>query len=206
MSTLKTIQSTDVIADSRQDINDNFTELNTDKVETLADLGLTGTAADYNNALTWAPRLVPAGAVTMNAGSTTPTGWLECEGQAVSRSTYADLFAAVGTTYGVGDGSTTFNLPNLQGRVPVGVDTGQTEFDALGETGGAKTHTLTTAQIPAHTHTLPSYQNTNTASSNLNGLANTTGTQNTHTTSSVGGGEAHNNLQPYITLNFIIKT
>jgi microcystin-dependent protein len=79
----------------------------------------------------------------MFAGSTAPTGWLLCDGTAVSRTTYSDLFAITSTTYGVGDGSTTFNLPNLKGRVPVGLDTSQTEFDVLGETGGAKTHTLT---------------------------------------------------------------
>lgn len=94
----------------------------------------------------------PAGAITAYAGSSAPTGWLLCDGSAVSRTTYADLFAVVGTTYGVGNGATTFNLPNLKGRVPVGRDSGDTDFDALGETGGAKTVTLTEAQLPSHTH------------------------------------------------------
>lgn len=94
----------------------------------------------------------PAGVVVPFAGSSAPTGYLMCDGATVSRTTYADLFAAIGTTFGAGDGSTTFALPNLKGRVVVGVDAGQTEFDTLGETGGAKTHTLTSTEIPAHTH------------------------------------------------------
>ena len=61
-----------------------------------------------------------------------------CDGRAVSRSDYSELFAVIGTTYGSGDGSTTFNLPNLKGRVPVGKDSSQTEFDTIGETGGSK--------------------------------------------------------------------
>ena len=80
----------------------------------------------------------PTGAVSAFAGSAAPTGWLLCDGSDVSRTTYSDLFAVVGTTYGAGDGSTTFGLPNLEGRVPVGLDAGQTEFDALAETGGSK--------------------------------------------------------------------
>ena len=85
---------------------------------------------------------------------TAPTNWLICNGAAISRTTYANLFAVIGTVYGVGDGSTTFNIPNLKGKVVVGFNSAETEFDALGETGGAKTHTLTSAQsgVPAHTH------------------------------------------------------
>ena len=62
----------------------------------------------------------PAGSITQFGGSSTPSGWLLCNGSAVSRSTYSNLFTVIGTTYGVGDGSTTFNLPNLKGKVPVG--------------------------------------------------------------------------------------
>lgn len=95
---------------------------------------------------------LPAGAIMPYAGAAEPAGWLFCDGRAVSRTTYADLFAAIGTTYGAGDGSTTFNLPNLKGRVPVGFDSAQVEFDALGEAGGSKTHTLTAAELPSHAH------------------------------------------------------
>jgi microcystin-dependent protein len=88
-----------------------------------------------------------------------------CYGQAVSRTTYAALFAAIGTTHGVGDGSTTFNVPDCRGRVTAGQDdmggvsadrltnqTGGLDGDALGATGGAETHILTAAQLAAHTH------------------------------------------------------
>lgn len=86
------------------------------------------------------------GQIVAHALATAPLRHLACDGAAVSRSTYSALFAAIGTQYGSGDGSTTFNVPNLKGRVPVGIDTGQTEFDTRGETGGAKTHTLTGAE------------------------------------------------------------
>lgn len=96
----------------------------------------------------------PPGAITQYAGSAAPSGWLLCDGAAVSRTTYAALYAAVGTTFGAGDGSTTFNVPNLKGRFPVGIDAAQTEFDVRGETGGVKTVTLAEANMPAHTHAL----------------------------------------------------
>lgn len=105
------------------------------------------TAANTNTYL-----LNPVGAIQAYVGAAAPTGWLLCDGSNVSRTTYADLFDLIGTTFGAGDGSTTFTLPNLKGRVPVGLDSAQTEFDALGETGGAKTHTLTTAELPSHSH------------------------------------------------------
>lgn len=97
--------------------------------------------------------LAPTGSISVYAASVAPNGWLLCDGSEVSRATYADLFALIGTTYGVGNGTSTFNLPNLKGRVPVGRDAAQVEFDVLAETGGAKTHTLTTAEIASHSHT-----------------------------------------------------
>ena len=110
---------------------------------------------------------VPAGVVSPYAGASAPTGWLLCYGQAVSRTTYADLFTAISTTYGVGDGSTTFNLPDLRGRVAAGKDdmggaavsrltTGASGVDGatLGASGGSETHTLTVAQLATHTHAL----------------------------------------------------
>ena len=101
-------------------------------------------------------RSCPIGLIQMWGGSSAPNAsWLLCNGQAVSRSTYSDLFTALGTTYGSGDGSSTFNLPNLEGRVPVGynpsADTGISQRN-LAATGGAETHTLTTAELPDHTH------------------------------------------------------
>lgn len=151
----------------------------------------------------------PTGAITMFAGSTAPTGYLICDGSAVSRTTYADLFTAIGTTYGTGDGSTTFNLPNLKGKVPVGRDSADTSFDVLGETGGEKTHKLTVAEMPSHTHRLSSQRGTPGNSSwdyCQPGTGWNASAWNPNPTEPIGGNGYHNNLQPYIVLNYIIKT
>lgn len=94
----------------------------------------------------------PTGSITMWATNTAPTGWLICDGAPISRSIYGALWGVLGTTYGSGDGSSTFNLPNLKGKVPVGRDATQTEFDALNDQGGSKTSALTSGNLPAHTH------------------------------------------------------
>lgn len=156
--------------------------------------------------------IMPPGMVMPYAGTTEPTGWLFCYGQAVSRTTYAALFAVIGTTYGVGDGSTTFTLPDLRGRVVAGQDdmggssanrltnqSGGLNGDTLGATGGAETHTLTTAEMPAHTHTHFSWNAPGTAG------AGNGGNFGTEATGSAGGGAAHNNVQPTIILNYLIK-
>lgn len=94
---------------------------------------------------------LPAGTVIDFAGSTPPSGWLECDGSAVSRTTYATLFAAIGTTWGVGDGSTTFELPDLRGRTTLGAGTGDTlTARTLGATGGREAHT----EVAAHGHNI----------------------------------------------------
>jgi microcystin-dependent protein len=136
--------------------------------------------------------LVPVGSVTTYAGSTAPDGWLEADGSAVSRTTYARLYAVCGTTYGPGDGSTTFNLPNLRNNVVVGSGGSY----ARGGTGGAATVTLTTSQIPAHDHG-ESASHTHTGS----GTATSAGSHShTYTDSSTtrtdllaGGGTTANN-------------
>ena len=91
----------------------------------------------------------PAGSVMMWAGSSAPAGWFLCDGTSYSTTTYATLYGVIGTTYGSGSG--TFKVPDLRSKIPVGKGT-DTEFDALGETGGAKTHAITEAQLPSHTH------------------------------------------------------
>lgn len=101
----------------------------------------TGPAYAYDDHTHGNPALVPTGAIMPWSVASPPTGWLICNGAAVSRATYAALFAVIGTGYGVGDGSTTFNLPDLQGRVIVGHKSTDAAFDAVGETGGAQTHT-----------------------------------------------------------------
>lgn len=164
---------------------------------------------------------VPSGAIAAFGGSAAPTDWLLCDGSAVSRATYADLFTAISTTYGAGDGSTTFNLPNLKGRVPVGRDAAVTEFDTLGETGGAKEITLTGAQsgVAAHSHGFKhnsGLANTNSgyiASREGNGSGNmrhgstdATDTNMIANASAADASQAHSNLQPYLVINYIIKT
>ena len=149
--------------------------------------------------------LAPAGVVLPFAGSTAPTGWLLCFGQAVSRTTYAALFTALGTAYGVGDGSTTFALPDLRGRIPGGKDnmgcsaasrltTAGSGVDGvtLGASGGAQTHTLTNAQLP--TSAIGTGGTTIARGSTVSDLQ------------TIGSGQAHNNTQPTIVLNYIVKT
>ena len=158
---------------------------------------------------------VPVGSVIDYAGSTAPTGFLLCYGQAISRSTYAELFAVIGTTYGVGDGSTTFSLPDARGRVSAGKDdmggtaAGRLTNEAsgvtgttLGASGGAQSVTLTEAQMPSHTHTAPSATIGGAA---VSGTAPYAVPGSAVATSSTGGGQAHPNVQPTLILNKIIK-
>lgn len=147
--------------------------------------------------------LVP-GLIIMWSDAVAPSGFLVCDGTAVSRTTYADLFDAIGEIYGAGDGSTTFNLPNMKGRVPVGLSDTDSEFDTIGETGGEKTHTLTSAEIPAHTHAQTLGRNTS-GGSYYGAVAVASASNNVTTDGGTGGEGAHNNIQPYITINYIIK-
>ena len=188
----------------------------------------------------------PSGAVVAFAGAAAPTGWLLCYGQAVSRTDYSALFTAISTTYGVGDGSTTFNLPDLRGRVIAGQDdmggssanrltgvTGSVDGDVLGGTGGEEAHALTSAENASHTHdgsTLTASSGgdhthsvtavgsgtfvvtnvTGSAAAGSSSLTTSSNGAHTHSvtgnTGSSGSGTAHNNVQPTIILNWIIKT
>ena len=147
---------------------------------------------------------VPAGTIIDYAVAAIPAGYLPCDGANVSRSTYATLFAAIGTLWGVGDGSTTFGVPDLRRRTTVGAGgTGTATLgNAVGDTGGAETHTLTIAQMPAHTHTISPMGTAATAGAKTNTAAGA----GTKTTSSTGGGTAHNNMQPSAVMRKIIKT
>lgn len=174
----------------------------------------------------------PVGIIKMWGGNITipvPTGWLLCDGNWVSRTTYAALFAVIGTVYGIGDGVSYFTLPNFKGRVPVGFDTSQEEFNTFGEMGGEKTHTLAESEMPSHTHTAyvgdPGH---NHLFDPNNPVVMHTAPTGTHTLGGgsalylggniqpaltgisvanewKGGSVAHNNLPPYLTVNYIIK-
>lgn len=161
--------------------------------------------------------VVPAGTVLPYAGSAAPTGFLIADGSAVSRTTYATLFGLIGSTYGAGDGSTTFNLPNLKGKFPVGLNSSDTDFAALGNGGGAKSHShalssngwadiyITGSAIHERQTAATSWTDT-TSASGVTG----TGTSSASTTGAQLGGATDTStgttaLPPFIALNFIIK-
>ena len=171
---------------------------------------------------------IPTATIVPWSSASVPTGFLECNGQTVSRSTYADLFAIIGTTYGAGDGSSTFLVPNLGDNVPVG----KSNNKALGSTGGANTvtatgnvggstanATLSTPQLASHSH--PSGRGNNDRMRFVpnpqypgyypgGGIANTgnqgSGSGHSHNMSANFSGDATSVLQPYLTVIYIIKT
>lgn len=219
--------------------------------DSTQNLGVKWVSSNENNYPT------PTGSVIAFAGNYAPNGFLLCNGAAVSRSTYSVLYGVIGTTYGVGDGSTTFNLPNLDGKVVVGYDISQTAFNAVGKAGGATTHTLTTSELPTHNHSHTmssdgshshsgslteagshrhiqqdfelnydgygfgvlrasrtrrrigeSTEYTDYAGTHNHDLTISSGGTHSHsvTIGNTGDSEAHNNLQPYMVMRYIIKT
>lgn len=184
----------------------NLNKIQTDarnEIGTLSSLETTDKTSLVNALNSIIESLVPTGSISVFAGSTAPNGWLICDGSAVSRTTYANLFSIIGTTYGDGDGSTTFSLPNLKGRVIVGQDTSDTDFDVIGETGGEKQHTLTIAEMPSHNHkTFGLYAKIGSGTIENTWLAWSSGNA---AVQNAGGNQPHNILQPYMVQNYIIK-
>jgi microcystin-dependent protein len=162
------------------------------------------------------------GVVKMFAGAAAPSGYVMCDGSAINRTTYSALFAVIGTTFGAGDGSTTFNVPDMRGRAPIGVGTGTgLTARALGAQVGAETHTLTEAEMPLHGHpwrssnsnesswqsdTTGGFPTSNAANSNRSAYTGTPSATIGQQIGGTGGGGAHANMQPSLALNFIIKT
>jgi microcystin-dependent protein len=157
------------------------------------------------------------GELRMFAGNFAPNGWMFCEGQTLPISEYETLFNLIGTTYG-GDGESTFVLPDLQGRLPLHWGTGAegTTFQ-LGEAGGVEQITLTTDQIPAHSHPLiadnevasdPNPQGNLPAESSAVSMyqsSSPTTAMAAQSVGTVGGSQPHTNFQPYLCVNFIIS-
>lgn len=145
----------------------------------------------------------PIGVVSQYAGTTAPDNYLLCDGQEISRTTYSQLFEVIGTSYGNGDGSTTFNVPNIQGRFPIGISSSDTDFNTLGKTGGSKTHKQTIEELAKHHHT----QN---LGGELSTVANVPGDyiigkMNTSNTYDTGESKPMDIMNPYIVMNYIIK-
>ncbi len=152
--------------------------------------------------------VIPSGSMQMYAGASAPTGWLLCDGTSYLRTTYPTLFTSISTTFGAVDG-THFSVPDMRGRAPMGVGSGTgivtggsaLTARALSAWTGEETHTLTTPEMPAHTHT---FVGGGGGATDVTGVGNSA-TGITYTTASTGGGGAHQNMEPTLAVNFIIK-
>lgn len=157
---------------------------------------------DINGAV--AGDTLPIGAFMPYAGAVAPTNWLICDGSAISRTTYQDLFNVIGTTFGAGDGSTTFNLPDMRLRAAVGVDTRDSDLDAVGKTYGEKKHTMTINELVSHTHREPIDGGTSSGDYlSYGGYGNTR--REYVLSGATGGSQPFNVMQPSMATNFIIK-
>ena len=172
--------------------------------------------------------IVAAGTILWYGFSSVPANWLACDGSAVSRTTYSALFTAIGTAYGVGDGATTFNLPDYRGRAPMGAGAGSSlTARSVGDSVGAETVGLDETQIPSHNHSVTDPGHTHTwpsvgedaggGGSSRRIVSGSGGTTDIQTSSVVvgevtvfvnnrGAGTPHNNVQPSLCVGCIIKT
>ena len=156
------------------------------------------------------------GQIIMFAGNYAPTGWALCDGSLLSIQQYTALFSILGTTYG-GNGTSNFGLPDLRGRVPIGFGQGAgLTSRALGEMGGEEAHTLAVGEIPSHSHPVNVDASAGTSATPVNNLpaVNSEGIQHYGSVASgamdagaignTGGSQAHNNMQPYLAINYVI--
>ncbi|MCI5058782.1 MAG: phage tail protein, partial [Flavobacteriales bacterium] len=167
--------------------------------------------SDANGTASWQPVGVPTGAVMPYAAAAAPTGWLLCDGSAVSRTTYANLFALIGTTYGAGDGSTTFNVPDMQGRVPVGSGNGVYKNGGIAHSTSDPLTSRTLGTYDGAEY--PSGQPLGGSASSPAGAGNYIGAitgadiifHGTSSGANMAGNTEGGNMQPFLVLNYIIK-
>lgn len=215
---LDALRGTEALARRTHDHTDNALGADTVDTTQLVDAAV-ATAKIEDGAVTLAKLaaavqdlLVPTGTIAMFGASSAPTAWLLCDGSAVSRTTYADLFSVIGTTFGAGDGSTTFNVPDMVGNFPRGAGT-------VGATGGTSNHTHPLdsstshakatvhepfgAQVSIERKSVSSWTSTHSAGVNSAGTSSFSASTGT----ALGGDtEQANNMPPYLRLAFIIKT
>lgn len=157
----------------------------------------------------------PVGVILFRASSDAPLGWLACSGQEVSRTTYSQLYAVIGTRFGAGNGTTTFNVPNMQRRFPVGYDPGDANLQ-IAATGGEESHQLTINELPAHVHRITSFGTTVPSNGNgcIGGNNNQTGPFVYDDTTfpaqqlsieKIGGDAAHENRPLFLAGAWIIR-
>lgn len=221
--------ATPTVAGTVKTTTTNITVVSTDDTripttnEVAALAGTSGTPVSSSNKFVDNAdlRLAQPGFVHMYAGSVAPTGWLFCDGSSLLQSSFAALFAAIGTTFGSADG-THFNLPDMRGRIPVGIGTGTgggasgtglpnggTALTTVPLAGwkGEETHTLTGTEsgLPSHSHTLTTFSSGGSTTTVGSGSGSSIGTATTSTAGPTSASSAHNNIQPVMGINFIIK-
>lgn len=166
---------------------------------TLIGVGGSGSSATNDS--------LPIGMIMPSASQGSITDWLLCDGSAVSRTEYSELYNAIGTTYGSGDGSTTFNLPNISGKMIIGYDPDDDDFNEVGKTGGSKTHTQTVAELAEHKHAILYARSSDFGNNYARAIAcNDTGYTTTEDTiDATGENQPMDIMNPYIVLNYYIK-